>query len=151
MPDPKPTRSSCCKRGYWNAIAFGAAILWASYSALWGLYDGSALGPRSADHPYQHMIWETVGIIGYAHAPAYLYVAPFYNWLLSLGLHPIAYRLIYAANILELFQWILFLGLLRLYWWTRGRPVTGWSAIIAILAMTAVIAMSHAMLHIQYG
>ena len=138
------TASSCCKRGYWNAIAYGAAVLWASYVACWILYTA-----KWGDDDAISTFWPIMRTLSYIHAPGQPVADAFSNWLTPLFLSSGTAALggIRYVNISQIIfnviptglQWIVFLGALRLYWWRHRAPVTGYSALFAVFVMAVVI------------
>jgi len=152
---PKPRSSACCRRGYWNAIAFGAAALWASTVALNTL----TLPLRFSDYESLARVWKIIDILEYPCSPVWLFedtrgqlTRHFRQLAVDFKLSPLStISLLYTIVFFFPYtlQWIVFLGVLRLYWWRRRAPVTGWSALAAVSVMAATILTCHILYH--YG
>jgi len=143
-------RPSCCRRGYWNAIAYGSAAIWVVYVVLaylqmyfYNPYD------RYTD-PIFHFLFYHVHLWYIHHLrwaiERWVWHQLPHPWMISLIRSQIPYEWIYFA-LAAAVQWIVFLGMLRLYWWTRRKPVTGWSALFAVLVMAAVVTLTNYLYH----
>jgi len=138
----KPTSSSCCKRGYWNALAYGAVAIWIFSVGLYILFlQVSYFTPYQ---PYIGLLFKIEQFFRYAYLPIILNDEPMIWWVAHrTGLTPAssmnAYTVAAAISfaILGGWRWIVFLGVLRAYWGLRRAPVTGWSALAAVFVMSA--------------
>jgi len=153
MPfSPKPRSSACCKRGYWNAIAFGAAVLWVIpvvlnflRTVLFMYSETVPMESQGLDNIYFFTAFRI-------HSPAMFWVNPVVQWITTIAL-PLPYNTapllsdvmfnVFFHAIVYAPQWIVFLGVLRAYWWLRRAPVTGRSALEAIFVMVTIIVVSH--------
>jgi len=139
----EPLRSSCCRRGYWSAIAYGAAVIWASYVVVVCFGNGtyytyeidSFLGNRL------HLCY-SLRLYGWLYFHWLGPKIPF-SWELWAMKFPFDFFAMIFFAIAHAVQWVVFLGMLRLYWWTRRAPVTGWSALAAVFFMAAVITLTN--------
>jgi len=145
-----PARSFCCRRGYWNALAYGAAVYWALSVVCWSLFPLYRTGfiPSLPHLPWRVALFNIQYVYFFPSVNGLLFELgdPLHEWLFSLfsGNMPpnVAVALVWIIPIAVYYglQWIVFLGMLRLYWWSRRAPVTGRSARVAILVMVGLMA-----------
>jgi len=146
-------RSSCCRRGYWNAIAYGAAVIWAFSVILYTLLVLHSFRAIPDQYlPYLTLPLKIADTFKYAYFPL---IGPHeiagwwlfgYSERMGLFFPPGMHMSIHCAVMLISFaifcglHWVVFLGVLRAYWWRRRAPVTGWSALAAVFVMAAYMA-----------